>query len=63
MFCMTGCALGDSGVYVGSRVSKFPTISECRSMSFGAACSDFRHTGFVPFEQLARDGYGDVLYE
>jgi len=32
-------------------------------MSFGAACSDFRHTGFVPFEQLARDGYGDVLYE
>ena len=25
-------------------------------MFFGAACSDCRHTGFVPFERLVRDG-------
>ena len=55
--------LGAFRAYVRSRVSTFPTISECRSMFFGAACSDCRHTGFVPFEQLARDGYGDVPYD
>ena len=32
-------------------------------MFFGVACSDCRHTGFVPFEQLAQDGYGDVPYD
>ena len=45
------------------RVSTIPTISECRSMFFGAVCSDCRHTGFVLFEQLAQDGYGDVPYD
>ena len=46
-----------------SPVSTFPTISECRSLFFGAACSNCRHTGLVPFEQLAQDGYGDVPYD
>jgi hypothetical protein len=32
-------------------------------MFFGAACSDCRHTGFVPFEQLVPDGDGDVPYD
>ena len=45
------------------RVSTIPTISECRSMFFGAVCSDCRHTGFVLFEQLAQDGYCDVPYD
>ena len=44
-------------------MTAFPTISECRSMFFGAACSDCRDTGFVSFEQLAHDGYSDVPYD
>ena len=63
MFLRDGGVLGASRAYVRSRVSTFPTISECRSMFFGAACSHCRHTGFVPFEQLAQDGYGDVSYD
>ena len=46
-----------------SRVSTFPTISESPSLFFGAAFSDCRHTGLVPFEQQAEDGYGDVPYD
>ena len=59
----SGGALVASDAYLVSRVSTFPTISECRSMFFGAACSDCRHTGFVPFEQLAQDDYGHVPYD
>ena len=32
-------------------------------MFFGAARSDCRHTGFVPFERLAQDGHGEVPYD
>ena len=46
-----------------TRVSKFPTISECLRLIFGAAYSDCQRTGFVPFEQLAEDGHGDVPYD
>ena len=46
-----------------SRVSTFPTISECRSIFLGAAFSDCWRIGFVPFEQLAQDGYCDVPYD
>ena len=63
LFCETRGALGTSRAHMRSRVSTFPTISESRSMFFGAACSDCRHTRFVPFERLARDGYGDVPYD
>ena len=32
-------------------------------MFFGAACSDCRHTGFVPLERLGQDGHGEVPYD
>ena len=61
--------LGPSCAYVLSQVSTFPTISECRSMFFGAACSDCPRTGFVPFEKPASDcclilnsSFGSVKY-
>ena len=47
--------LGYFRCYVLLRVSTFPTISECRSLFFGAACCDCRHTRFVTLEKLAQD--------
>ena len=58
-----GGAHGAFNAYVQSQVSTFPTISECRSLFVGAGCSDCQHTGFVPFEQLAQDGHGNVPYD
>ena len=57
------CELSAVRFCVLSQLSAFLTIPECQSMFFGAACSNCRHTGFVPFEQLAQDGYGDVPYD
>ncbi len=47
--------LGFFRCYELSRVSTFPTISEYRSLFFGAACSDCWRIGFVTFEKLAQD--------
>ena len=47
--------LGYFRCYVLLRVPTFPTISECRSLFFGAACCDCRQTRFVTLEKLAQD--------